>query len=432
MLAVIGLIACFITGLVAACGGSGAHRDRAAALAKTGDLDAAIAELKYAVAANPDDVKSHVALARLQLRAQRPGAALRHFEVGERNHGLDRDDRAALAALYLARARQRLEAGDGDALEDLESASRVDHTVVIATELRVEVLRLAALRSLARSEAAGADRAREHLRALGELDADDWRIALLEPESAEVDALGRAAAWVYRGGARRAGLVFLESYRRRGGRLYGRELLAARTWWGGRDSLPDILEVAELAEQGAIPCLAAATPDDFRCSAALHALAEDSPQDAEAVRVRAADKFWRSAHPDAAAAWVIITLRAWLAGSVESWLGELTRRVDVDALADELDDVPPFARPTLLRALGRLTMARNALPAAAADAAAGSAAARAVVVAEVLALGIDPRAEDELRRQETSDPAAWLVAARGGVARRGAGSRSRRVLVARG
>jgi hypothetical protein len=238
-------------------------------------------------------------------------------------------------------------------------------------------------------------------------------LALLDAQTADLDELGKAAAWVFRRGAKRAGLDFLNAYFLRGGRDHGRELLEARLWWGGRDALPDLLEVAELAERGAVPCLVANTPDDLRCGSSLRSLAESAPDDAEAVRVRAADKFWRTAHGDEAGAWVIITLRAWLAGTVDSWLGELTRRVDVDSLADRVDGVPAFARPTILRALGELTLARNALPAATADASSGSAAARAVVVAEIVALGIDAKAADELLHQEPSDSAAWIAAARG-------------------
>lgn len=394
-----------------ACGGS-AHRDRAATLSAGGDLEAAIAELKYALATDPTDVKSHVALARLQLRAERPGAALRHFEIGERNDALSGADRTALAGLYVDRARQRVAAGDGRAYEDLDAASRVDGSVNIAVDDRVAALRLAVASSLARSEDEAAARAAGHLGSLAKISGDDWLLSLVDPDTAELDSLGRAAAWLYRSGAKRAGLRYLDVYFDRGGREHGRELLDGRLWWSGRDGLPDILQIAELVEAGAVACLVAGTLADLGCGASLLAVAERSPRDAESIRVRAENKFWRATRADEAGAWVIIALRAWLSGAVDSWLGEVTRRVDVNGLVGQLDEVPAYARPTILRALGEVTQAKNALPAATAAATAGGSGARAVVVAEILALGIDARAADDLLYQEPSEPAAWIAAAR--------------------
>ena len=68
--------------------------------APSGDLETAIASERFAIAADPGDMAAQVRLARLYERADRPGGALRHFEIVYTAGKIASPDRLRLAALY--------------------------------------------------------------------------------------------------------------------------------------------------------------------------------------------------------------------------------------------------------------------------------------------------------------------------------------------
>src|SRR5688500_7770648 len=106
-LIIAGVVAVLAVGVVlgggVACGGaSDGYRKRGLAFAEAGRVDAAIEELRLAVGADPGDAAAHAALGRLERRAGRPGAALRHLDQAVRIGA--RGAREELAVLLRDRA----------------------------------------------------------------------------------------------------------------------------------------------------------------------------------------------------------------------------------------------------------------------------------------------------------------------------------------
>ena len=379
--------------MVVACGGGSTHQPRRsiAELLAAADADAAIAELEFVVASNPRDLAAHVALAQIYLRVERGGAALRHFAIAERNGGLDAAGRHQLAALYHRRGQLRIELGHGDAHRDFALALRLHDALQVSPGERSQALFLAALAEFRHGDRVAA---RSWLEATTKLGSDP-RTALLDLDAADLDDLGVAANWLFAGGAMRVALAVLERYLERGGSdpAVLSSWLAARSWWGGVAARPDILTLDGLAARGIDLCEVARSPAELGCGRTLVAIAESDSARAEELRQLAARRYWRTSNADQAAAWTLIGLRAWLDAEVDSWFAAVSARVDIDELLARYrsEELPGFARATLLRAAGRSGEARAALLEVVAAAAALSAEQRAVVIAEAAMqeLGVD-------------------------------------------
>lgn len=334
------------------------------------EVAAAVDALRFRVASDPRDVLAHLELARLELVAGRPGAAIRHFAIARRNDALRPDDRVALGRLLVERFHARLAHGDGDAFRDLESAARLggDLGSGPGVDLRAEAYFLAALSALRRGNRWGRRDGLDHLGEAAKLAPDDPRHAVVAPDRAPLESLAMAGAWLHRGGASKAARQALESYVTRGGREARalRAWVAARLWWG-EDRVASGLR-GELIAAGVSACpfswsgepadspLQVAAVDAPGCAGTLWAVAIGDPWYAELVVERAAAESWRIVDPDDAAAWSLIALRRWLAG-IGSFddRSEMLDRIDVAKVASS-PELPVWAAPTLRRLAGDPTM----------------------------------------------------------------------------
>ncbi len=397
---------------LASCGGAGspARRWNAAPVADS-ELATAIADLEFAVASRPADLEARRALAHLQLRAGRPGAALEQFEVLARNRALARDDRPKMAVLLVERAGERSALGEVEAVDDLRTARELDREVEVPAAILDAAYYRAALAALAGGRR---DRARAVLAEAAKVGVTaDGRRAVLDPSAAELPELGVAASWLWDGGARRVARDLLVQYFERGGRdpAVLRRMLLARRWWGGVGDRPGLLELDQVSAAGVDLCSVAVTVDELGCGRSLASLGRER---AAEVRRRAARMYWRSSNPDQAGAWARITLTAWLTGEVDSWFGELTSRVDIDRLLARYpaDQLPEFARATLLRAGGDLASARVELTRTLERAAELTAEQRAVVVAEAAMQDVPVERIDALLAAGPVADDGWAVALR--------------------
>jgi Flp pilus assembly protein TadD len=399
---------------VVSCGGPPGYRERADRLFRAGDLEAAIEELRFGVANHPKDGAAQAELARLQDRAGRPGAALRHYQLAARLDALDAAASSRLAELYLERARARLALGDGNAWRDIEAARKRSRRLAIDPALRRETLLVSAIAGLRSAERRSRARARRRLRELAAVAPDDPRVALLRPEAADASTLGVAAAWAWDGGARRVGYEALDRYIEAGGRAPAvvQRWLAAKQWWRGSEARISPLIVDDVARAGADVCVTAVTPDDRSCT--------ERAVDSDALLARARQLHWRTQHPRLAGVFVEGSLRAWAHGDAASWLGEIAERVDLDALP-AARDWPAFAAATLWRARGNRRRAADALDDAIRGAASLTPSQRAVVLAEAAAQGRDAAAVADIAVSGPVPAYAWIAPA---AAARAAGDRA--------
>jgi len=198
--------------------------------------------------------------------------------------------------------------------------------------------------------------------------------------------LARAVRWLAGRNARRLIVELGERYWKSGGRNHHvmRTYLRAHDWWYGNGTRPSLLMMNELARSGLRVCDIARSPDDYGCSLEMSTIVK-SAQRSQRVLKRARQLFWSTAEPRPAAAWTVLSLRAWMFGSADSWLTELSRRVDLGKVRAHADRVPVYARATILRAAGARDASRTALDLALRSVAGMTKPARAVVLAEAAA-----------------------------------------------
>lgn len=429
-----------------------------------------ILALRYRIADEPEDVDARVALARLELEARRPGAALEQLAFLDRVDALPESEQRGLAALYAQRFEERLALGDGAAHVDAEAALRLDPALAIPAERRAEGYFLAALAGLRRANRWGRQDAAGFLARAAALAPADPRLAARlatrtatapatppnrsrAPASApSLEDLGAAALWLHRSGAHRAALDLLESYVDRGGsdRAVLQAWVAERAWWSGDDGYPGLLQTRALQAAGVNLCLVAATPDALGCGDSLWSVAEGEEALADAIWERAAQRFWYTRDAGQAAAWSLLAVRAWLAGEGASWSALLGARVDVAAVAGS-PRIPDHAAAAIWRAAGNAEQAAAALdrvldrvlgpasgkarpqPAAGASAAPGasgaaglSPGAQALIVAEAAAQRRSGEVIEALRARLPAagaigwQSAVWAAYGRGDSARLGA------------
>ncbi len=297
--------------------------------------------------------------------------------AGPVDDGLTGAEAARLAALLGQRAQARVARGDSCALADLDRARALGAAPDDATAREARTLR--ALAQLRHSDPQQRDRGGQALAELardGLLSAELAAAARAAGDAATRADLGAGGLALWQRGARRAGQELLDRWdvalaaavaRGEAAPVDGAiadAWLAARAWWRGPGGRPDRVSLERAIAAGASPCHFAVDLGEHGCSAAAAVAAGDEPAPWEAQLVaRARDRGWRTADADEAAAWVAVTLRAWQAGRVASWLDELDARVDLAALGVDADDddgaarldaaLPAWARPTLLRLAGR-------------------------------------------------------------------------------
>jgi hypothetical protein len=365
-------------------------------------LEQGIASLRFRVASEPADGRAHASLARLELRAGRPGAALRHFEIARTYRVLAAADRPALANLYAQRLEARVAAGDGHAYEDARAAMALGASV--APGLRAEARFLAALHGFRNGHQWGLAEAATHLARAAALAPGDPRLASRDAQGAALPDLAVSALWLYRGGALRAAKDLLDVYVARGGRdpeVLG-AFVAVRAWWGNADGKHDLgLDVRRaIAAQGVSLCPLARGEGELGCAGTLWDVARGDDETAALVRARAHALGWRTAEPGAAAAWTLLGLRGWLAGEA-SWEELVRARMDADALARS-SQLPAHVAATVLRVAGQgeqaarkldeaLEQARDTIDKDALDPGV-----RALLVAEVAQQGRDAEIIDPL------------------------------------
>jgi hypothetical protein len=331
-----------------------------------------ILALRYRIADEPEDVDARVALARLELAARRPGAALEQLAFLDRVDALPGAEQRALAALYAQRFEERLALGDGAAHLDAEAALRLDPALAIPAERRAEGYFLAALAGLRRANRWGREDAARFLDQAAALAPADPRLAArlaATPAGANaparapgLDELGAAALWLHHGGARRAALALLDRYVEHGGtdRAVLQAWAGERAWWSGDDAYPGLLQTRALQAAGVNLCLLARTPDAPGCGDGLWSVAERDGALARAIWERAAQRFWYTRDAGQAAAWSLLAARAWLDGEGASWSALLRDRVDVAAVAGS-PAVPDHAAAAIWRAAGDAGQAAAAL-----------------------------------------------------------------------
>ena len=388
-------------------------------VSQTGTIDAQIQALRVAAAAEPNDSAIHRRLAALYDGAARPGGALRHYELAMRHGKLDSRSRGRLASLYRDRARIRLRLDDPGAYRDFDAAKRLTRKAAGTTDETASALALAAIAALRRADVEDRKRAGRLLARLKRLSPNDPRLAISSPETAAVGSLGDAAAWAHRHGARRVSLELYERYVAAGGRddAHLSRWLEQHRWWYGSRRLAGVRVLRAMIAGGTHPCLVADSPRLYGCDVAMAELTENRTV-GRAVRHRAIERGWRTTTPPSAGAWVAVSLRAWIAGGADSWLGELTRLVDVDGL--DVAMVPLFARATLFRATGEVDRAGRVLDQAIAAAAAMPPERRAVVTAEAAVQGRPVATIDLLLAADPTPPESWHVALRASRAARNA------------
>jgi hypothetical protein len=358
------------------------------------DLDRAAEALAIRVVDSPRDPGLRLALAELEERRGRPAAALDQLEIAAALGGpfgsrLDAADRARMGRLLAARGAERAARGAPGAPADLDRAAALG--VEVDPAIRRAAGFGAALADLRQSDAVQRARGRQRLAALGRANAGDPRLAAADVEAAiaagrRADA-GRAGVWLWDGGARRAALEALDAWERAGG--LGDDLpaaadrwLRARRWWRGADGRPDLAALRRAIAAGASPCLFAAAPGAAPCSPVVAAFADDADGPAwepDLTELAAAP----TADPVLAAAWLVIAVRRGGAAFDDA----VRARVDVGAVPAA--ELPPFARPTILRLAGADDAARSALERAERDAPALPPGPRLVIAAEAALAGRD-------------------------------------------
>lgn len=293
-----------------------------AALVRAEGAVGARRHLEVSVIAAPRDVQARLALAALADEQGRPAQAIEQLEavlsiggpLGTRWHV---SDRARLGELLAVRGRARLARAAPSAAHDLQRArelgARVDDATLAAARRAVAIARLRHVD--AGERAAG-------MRMYRELERVDDRGAL----GARLWALGaRRAAWEELA-------AWASATSSRDPAIHAR-YLEARAWWTPIDGEPppaDHLVGPGRCRFAAAGCRAARGLDD------------------EAVDALVAGPSTPTLDPDAASAWVAITLREALRGR-GSWGALLAARVEIDAIDERR--IAPFARAafTLLK-----------------------------------------------------------------------------------
>ncbi|WP_428263839.1 hypothetical protein [Haliangium sp.] len=327
-----------------------------------------------------------MALARAEL-AERPGAALAHLAFVDRGGELGPGERALLAELYARRFQERLALGDGDAYLDVEAARALDPDSTPPPEL-AEGYFAAALAEYRRGPPWGNEDGDRLLARAMALAPDDHRGALLDLEElapagvragqggapagagTAVEAVGAAALWLHRGGARRAALAATSAYTRAGGHEPGvvQAGVLAQAWWSGYEVDLGLLEARALTAAGVNLCPLARTPDAFGCEDSVGAAAEAAlvdPEDAAAGALageiwRVAELgYWRTRAPDRAEAWTVLALHAWESGQGDTWEELVRARVDVEQVLATGVSGPVAA--TLRRVAGQPELAARTL-----------------------------------------------------------------------
>jgi hypothetical protein len=409
------------------CGSGQAGKRAVIPLAAEG-IDAQLGALRVTLAQDPTDAVAHRRLGLLLVQSGQPGGAIRHLARALAGGTLSRAERAQLAALYRARARQRLAMGDGYALADVRRADAIAGPG--PRELRVAALRAQILAQLQSAAPEAEIAVRRAVRALAAVAPDDSLLAIADPGSAPLPKLGSAAAWVFEHGAPGAGYRLLEDYVRRGGRD-GRTIeswLRAQRWWQGDHARLSPLLIRRALQSRADLCSVAVSPDSYGCGeAALFLNYTEDGARSELLRQRARTRQWRTAQPALAAVMVAVALRGWALAQEPAWLAAVAELVDLQSLGlAGAERAPLFARPTLLRALGEPQAAAEALARAAASAATLSPGQRAVLLAEASARAVDLPEAEQLAQAIAAAGAVqahgWIAAA---AAARAAGDAAR-------
>jgi hypothetical protein len=393
------------------CGGGG-ERPRTAP-----DGESRLSELRYRVASDPRDLSARRALGHELVAVGLPGEAMKHFGLLATNRALRPRDRERHVALLIERASARVALGDADAYLDLESAQRISSKALPKEQrtLSIETQALAALGGLRYADKEGRERAAKHLTQLAELAPTDPRLAVQNPDTADLSALAIAAAWAFDGGALRVALELYEAYVARDGRQreHLERWLAAHRWWYGTNRSPSVLVIRALTAAGGQTCSIADDLADYGCEEQIAQIAQDAAL-APKLLTRARERFWETTQPTAAAGWVMATLGAWLRGESSDWLDLINERVDVSGLMrlHGIEDIPRAAAPTLLRAAGRTEDSAVALDVALERFAELSPKQRALVIAEAALQGRSPEALQQLATAHPTAAAGWWMAAR--------------------
>ncbi len=340
---------------VVACGG----RSKVERPART--QGTAVSELRYRLAVNPNDHAARRQLGMNYAKAGSKGAALRELLRVHKVGRLERPSRQVLAGLLEQRAKARLASASLGALGDLRQLRKLAPKRAIPLSLRVQAH---ALRALALLNHTVPDRRREGRGLVNELMAlaPQHPLAALGDARRDTKTLARAVRWLAKRGALRLVLRVGKQYWGRGGRdpQVVAEWLRAHNWWHGTNDRPSVLVTDAMARQGLRVCDIARTPDEFGCGLELDAIAASATRATSLLR-RSRQLSWSTGEPRQAAGWTVIALRAWLFGQADGWLSELASRVDIKAVASRADEVPAYARATILRAAGQPKLAGVAL-----------------------------------------------------------------------
>jgi hypothetical protein len=363
------LIGVLVAALLPACAASRPVLPPPGAAAS--ELERAALALEIRVVDSPREPRLRLALAELEERRERPAAALDQLEVAAALGGpfgsrLGAADRARLGRLLAARGAERAARGVPSAPADLDRAA------VLGIDVDPAIRRAAgfgaALADLRQSDAELRARGRQRLAALAAANPGDPRLAAADVAAAIAAGrrgdVARAGVWLWDGGARRAALEVLDVWERAGGLAddvpgAADRWLRARRWWRGVDGRPDLSTLRRAIDAGASPCLFAAVA--AACSPVAAAFAEDAdgpPWEPDLTEQAAAP----TADPVLAGAWLVVAARQ--AG--DAFDAAVRARVDVGALP--ASELPPFARPTVLRLAGNDDGARDALARAMRDA----------------------------------------------------------------
>ncbi len=353
-----------------------------------------LVQLRYRVAAQPDDVDARLRLARAEYDAELWGAALAQFTYVHRGVGLANDNRQRFAALLLRRYRERLALGDGDAYRDAElfqtqaeqAGSKAGYPAVTEDELAAGVF-AAVLARLRRGDRWGNEAAAALLTRARQLRPDDARLRTAELLSRGMLAASRAPApsgmsakaqnseplppldqvkevgqWLHRGGARKAALRVLEPYIAHGGQDADalQQLIVELAWWRGTaamrgsaaSSLPPwkLIDIARL--HGISLCLLATSPDAAGCGDTLlqTAVAETERRSDIAMRVwhHADANHWHTDIAEQAPAWALLALRArmgdFITGAARPWITLTADRIAPTLVSERAWILSPSAQ----------------------------------------------------------------------------------------
>lgn len=323
----------------------------AGALVRARGVDGAADTLHDRLARDPRDAAAWRALATVELRRRRPGAAVAALEAAERLgaplvDGLAPDDRAAFGRLLVERARARVARGSPGAHADVAKARRLG--VAAAPALAVAAERLALLAGFAHADP------ERRAAAAARLPAVDPALARgLAPAASDAD-VAATAAWLEGGGARRAAFELLDGRvderRAAGARPQWSAATAARwlalhRWWAGAEAPVDRVTIDAIAAAAGAACPYTTGPDDPACDViAAAGSAEPGGPAWEPALVEVWDREgWRVAGGDRAAAWMIVAARAVARGQRRSWAAAVRDHVDVVATAADAA-APAWAR----------------------------------------------------------------------------------------